>query len=247
MFAVQRPNSPFSFVLLALELTPLLFNIWNTLRQLFFCTHILLLFVIVTKGHMTFLNASLDVANFNQADTHAYFRFIHKLNSFYSEHWRMLSFARHVNSHVISQLMGVIFVSNITINLVIVGSLLFRRLYISESLIMLVLITLQTSFAIITCLSMTSWSECFYQSDSLLYRAQLNLATTKVDQLYKRALVSTAKLKLMVFFETVCTSKKFHFTMGSLGKISHQTLYEFIFVYSSLVFYVAKMIRRGRL
>lgn len=262
MFTSQRPHCPsYSLALLVLELTPLLFNIWNSIRQIFFSTHILLLFVLLARGHMSELNSSLDFKTSNShpvrsttvSDPHAYFRCIHRLEAYYHEHGRMLAFARHMNGHIISQLLGAIFASNIAINLLVVGSLLFRRLYLSERLVMFLLISLQTFFALLTSLGMSSWSECFYENSSgctLLQRAQvrvLPVTSGQTDPLYRRALVSTAKLRLMAFLETVCTRRKFRFTMGSLGRISHQSLYEFLLLYSSLLFYVAKMIRRGRL
>ncbi len=56
-----------------------------------------------------------------------------------------------------------------------------------------------------------------------------------------------AKLKLAVFYETVCTKDKFRFTVGSYTDISYRSMFEFLLVYTGSVMYVAKMIRKGQL
>lgn len=237
---LSKQCSLFSFALASLELTLHLFNIWNSIREAFFTAHICLLFVICAKEQMTELNVSLkkQVQNFRLSGLHF----------FYQEYWSMLSFARHMNDLVISKLYFSIFVSNISVNIVMISNLLFQNLSIIEKLIMLVIISLQTILILFSSFGLSAWSSCFYQSNGLLYKVQLGLATNKKNvRLYKRALVITTKLKLMTFYEQVCTRKEFCFTMGCLGKISHKSLYEFALMYSCMILYVSKMVRFGKL
>lgn len=119
---------------------------------------------------------------------------------------------------------------------------------------------------------MISWSDCFTRAAGLLYRTQMRMTTWEEEgdkgggkrrgeegekgkgvhllQLHRRAVMAIAKLKLMVFYEQVCpagssSGSEFRFTVGQLAKISQKSMAEFAIIYSGLIFYVAKMIRRG--
>ncbi len=234
----------FSYAFLgALELTPLLFNIWNAIRQSLFSIHILFLFTLAAKGHITELNALLQSFLLKFKINNKHQQPFRSLDFFYCEYWRMLALARLMNSQVVSGLMFFIFTSNLALNLVMISSLLFRALYNSEKVIMLFFINLQSLLIVLCSFSLSAWSSCFCRSDGLLYSVQLRL----MFNLNNRTLITAAKLKLNTFFEQVCTKEEFRFSVGALGKISSKSLYEFALLYSCLVMYVAKMVSRGRL
>lgn len=245
LWMLFREDFPLNlFVFAAVELFFTLFDTWNALRQCFFLLHTLLLFVFLTVRHLGDLKDSLSIAV--KQSTLKMFQFRY-LDHFYSEYRTLLNFAYTINQSLVSQLLFTIFASNMAINLVIIGNLLFRPLYRSEQLVMLAIVVLQTVLILSACLGLTIWSDFFGQSDRLLYRAQLILLREKGDHVYRKLVLITAKLKLAAFYETVCTRDEFRFTLGYLGKINSKSLYEFIVVYTGVVMYVAKMVRRGRL
>ncbi|KAH9403805.1 hypothetical protein TYRP_014997 [Tyrophagus putrescentiae] len=105
-------------------------------------------------------------------------------------------------------------------------------------------------------------SNSFYLSERLLFKVQLALTADqltvstenrkgKQQQQWRyfchRSSMLLAKLHLTVFYETICTKKKFRFTFGPHAKISYQSMFEFILFYSGFMLYVAKMFKNGRL
>ncbi len=227
---------------------------WKCIREVLFLLHILYLFAFMSTGHMKEMNRSLRIGLSQSTPT-----VLNKcrcLDFFYNEYGRLLEHARYVNSHLVSPIMFAALLTQLTLNLMTIGFLLFRRLYPGEQLMLLCFVGLQFIIFPIGCLGLASCSEVFNRSSGLLYRAQLGLNVNdpqtreqKQQQLYKRALLITVKLKLMIFFEQVCRRRgdEFRFTVGSICKISRRTLYEFAFLYSSLVMYVVKMMQKGRL
>ncbi len=122
---------------------------------------------------------------------------------------------------------------------------------------------LMTAFQVVLVLAviagLVAITQCFYRADGLLFRVQLMLKSGKKEggkndcaqrwlSLYREQQQCTrAKLKLAVFYETVCTEDPFRFTVGSLAKVSWEWSLEFAFFYAGFVLYVAKMIRSGRM
>ncbi len=252
------------------------YYIWKSIREVLFALHILYLNTFTVSGHVAELNEWLGTVLRRQS-TLPMLKYRH-LDLFYGEYRRLLAQARYANAQVVSPVMAATVATQLALNLLATGFLLFRRLYPGEQLLLVAFAAIQFLLATGACLGLTTWSEVFNRSSALLYRAQLvqlcggggggggrrswnevgegsqqqqqhQQQQQQQQQLYRRALLITAKLKLMVFFEQVCRRRgdEFRFTVGSLAKISRRSLYEFAFLYSSLVMYVAKMIHRGRL
>ena len=128
---------------------------------------------------------------------------------------------------------------------------------------------LMTAFQVVLVLAviagLVAITQCFYRADGLLFRVQLMLKGSAPQKeeprrndcaalrwlwsLYReqQQQCTRAKLKLAVFYETVCTEDPFRFTVGSLAKVSWEWSLEFAFFYAGFVLYVAKMIRSGRM
>ncbi|KAH9392152.1 hypothetical protein TYRP_022177 [Tyrophagus putrescentiae] len=219
---------------------------WSAIWQCFFALHLLTLITFLSSGHMTELNDSLAVALKQSHLVMFKYRF---LAYFQREYHLLLGVARYTNAAIVSQLMFGTLLSNITLNVVMIGNLLFRKsLHISEKGVMLTVVTLQTVLALLAVFGLTFWSSTFFQcSDRLLFKAQLILASKEGDPLYRRSVMTMAKLKLAGFFEQVLTTDEFRFTLGPFGKISKAYFYNFALLYSGIVMYVAKMVSRGRL
>ncbi len=162
--------------------------------------------------------------------------------------------------------------TNLVLNVVLISNFLFNQsLSVSEQAIMVIVVIIQTVSILLGCFTLSAWSDCFTRGAGLIYCTQLRASwTTKNSEeplesanddgggkkplrllLPRRAVMIVAKLKLMAFFEQLCPTDgaktEFRFTFGHLAKINPTTLYEFAYFYSGWIFYIAKMIRNGRL
>ena len=266
-----------TLLLSVFELAFLLLSLWMAVRLGLFAIHLLALFSFLGNAHMAEMNESLRIAVSQSTLTMFRYRF---LGLFYGEYRRLRWLAWHTDRTVISQLMAAAFLSNIALNVVIIGHLLFRAPSTAERLVMVVVVGLQTLLGLLASLALIRWSDCLAVSDRLLFRAQLYLLKSQEEKLgehhqllYKRTLLSMAKLKLNTFYEQVAggaggvsSRDDFRFTIGALGRISKKSLYEvscfqvfkviqslfyfyqqFFIAYTSIVMYVAKMVRKNRL
>ncbi|KAH9410098.1 hypothetical protein TYRP_009851, partial [Tyrophagus putrescentiae] len=147
------------------------------------------------------------------------------LSRFYHDYRCLQSLATTANSQLTSRFLFISILANLPINLVLVGNLLFRQLPpIAISMILICLLA-QTFVPLILATLFTSITDCLYRSDPLI----------------------RAKLHLAVFYETVCTKNKVRFTFGPHAKVCYRSMFEFLFVYSGFLLYIAKMIKNGRL
>ncbi len=194
-------------------------------------------------------------------------KLLHLLNRFYQDYRCLLSLATTANNQLISRLLFTTLPANLPLILVIVGNLLLRSLPLVAILMIVMCSLAQTTRAVSITVFLTSIYSDFYRSDRLLYRIQLTLAnyrfeysTNKTEnqnsklqhqQQWRHFRQSSAllldKLHLAVFYETVCTEKKFRFTLGPHTKISYRSMFEFLLIYSGSILYVAKMFKSGRL
>ena len=235
----------------ALDLLLISYAAWKTIRETLFSLNVVLLSSLVANRHIDQLNGQLRTAvQFRQRQL-AVFKYRY-LDYFYAEYLRLLRYAGALNRAVARWLMLIAVISNLSLNVLLLGNLFFRRKTAtvkgSEHLLGLVFITVQTTLAGAGSLVLSTWSDAFRRSQGLLYTVQLKvLAIKEGELLYRRSLIITAKLKLSAFYEQVCTTKVFHFTVGHLGAVSRKSLLDFVIVYSGFVMYVAKMVRRGTL
>ena len=224
-----------TLLLSVLELSFLLLSLWMAVRLGLFAIHLLALFSFLGNAHMAEMNESLRIAVSQSTLTMFRYRF---LGLFYGEYRRLRWLAWHTDRTVISQLMAAAFLSNIALNVVIIGHLLFRAPSTAERLVMVVVVGLQTLLGLLASLALIRWSDCLAVSDRLLFRAQLYLLKSQEEKqgnqlLYKRTLLSMAKLKLNTFYEQVAggaggvsSRDDFRFTIGALGRISKKSLCE---------------------
>ena len=282
LFSPSSGLSAIQAVKAAAELVPVLFNTGTAIRQCFFLMHIVSLvaylsaqycaqlnswgnnLLVISSGHSKKRMKGEQQQQQQQQQQQVY----RMLDFLHAEYWAMLRLSRHCDQKVISGLMFTTFACNITLNLVMVGHLLFKELSLSEQLVLVAITLLQLGFTLIGCASLIGWSTAFYRSHRLLYSAQQMLAMRrekeeegppagalkrgervewKGRQWQWQALIR-AKLKLAAFYEMACpSSDQFHFRMGHLGKITRQTLFEFALFYTGMVLYVAKMVRKDRI
>ncbi|KAH9398878.1 hypothetical protein TYRP_018691, partial [Tyrophagus putrescentiae] len=266
------PNSGLS-VLLALmaaaELVPVLFATGTAIRQCFFLMHLVSLVSYLSGQYcaelIDQLRSLMDIIKSRnkqiKGEQQQQQQVYRTLDFLHAEYWTMLRLSRHCDQKVIGGLMFTTFACNITLNLVMVGHLIFKALSLSEQLVLVAITLLQLGFTLIGCASLIGWSSVFHRSDRLMYSAQQMLVMQKPDVLRQNVAnenewkirmqqmhLFSAKLKLAAFYEQVCcsSSDQFHFRMGHLGKITPQSLYEFALFYTGMAMYVAKMVRKDR-
>lgn len=245
------------------------FHVWSIARTAFFALHIILVWSFAVKHHFKELNSLFTLAvmgdaadteedgNLSFGSSGFYAQIFHVLSRFYRENHWLLSILQRFNKQVVSQLFFTGLVSNIFVNLVVIANLLFGNLSPVVITMMMLIILAQTALAYMAAYGLAGISNCFYQSNNLLYRLQLKITGNwqKTEKLHFKQLkliyLKNAwiiqKLKLAVFYEKVCTKNKFCFTFGAHSKISHKTMYEFLFVYSGFIMYVSKMFKNERL
>lgn len=243
------------FLAIAAELTLIFFNTWNVIRQCLFALHTMLLFALATRSHLAEMDRLVN-CGFQKTFLKMLKQYQMVVAFYRPEYQKLLAFARQVDLQVSSGTILCLFISNLGLNLVLIAELLFRpALTTSDKVLMMLMVSFQMVLMLFLNLGLIVWSDCFTSKpERLLYRVQLcGLVVCKLTAenqmrfLYKRALMVPATLKLAFFYEQVCSRKAFRFTVGHLGKISQHTLAEFALLYSSLVMYVAKMVKKRTL
>ncbi len=202
------------------------------------------------------------VQNYYQKQQQQNHRLLQFLKRFYHDYRWLLSVATETNSQLASRLFFTAIIFNLPINLVMVGELLFRELPQLAVVAFLLIICFQIILVMLVAVLAIAISNSFYLSERLLFKVQLALTADqltvstenrkgKQQQQWRyfchRSSMLLAKLHLTVFYETICTKKKFRFTFGPHAKISYQSMFEFILFYSGFMLYVAKMFKNGRL
>lgn len=149
-----------------------------------------------------------------------------ELRHFMAEHERLHALGQQLDSHFISGLILVAFLTNTLANIVLLNQLLSERMSPSERAFLLIIILLQMLLSLTGARLLIAISEALYRCDGLLYGAQASLgARGRKGHLSSGHLTST-KLHLMSFFEITCTKKPFTFTVGSLSDITMRILFE---------------------
>ncbi len=227
----------------AAELVPVLFNTVTTIRQCFFMMHIVSLVAYLSAQYCAELNSQgrslLMISSGSNSSSKrkekTWSRFetqqqqqqqvYRTLDFMHAEYWAMLRLSRHCDQKVISGLMFTTFACNITLNLVMVGHLIFKALSLSEQLVLVAITLLQLGFTLIGCASLISWSTAFYRSHRIMYSAQQMLVMEQEEPVSvvrqktvengwkrRRQALIRAKLKLAAFYEMACpSSDQFNF------------------------------------
>lgn len=242
------------------------FHMWSIVRTALFCLNIILVWSFAMKRHFDELNKALLALAVDGIAKNAKMllnqlpgRALPVLDRLYREyHWLKVS-SRRASEQITSQLLFTAILSNLAVNLVIIGNLLFRPLPPVTATLMVIIGLLQSVIAYTAASGLANSANCFYQSEGLLYRLQLKLTDTKcwtkrdqgegglqANRKMKNVWV-LQKLKLAHFYEIVCTENKFCFTFGNLSNINHKTMFEFMYAYSGFVMYVSKMVKNGKL
>ena len=258
-----------------LEVLILFFATWQTLVGIFLLLQALFIVYAVVREHTTelsslLLNKILKVPL--RAYQHHHF-FI--LNRFYHEYYHLLfKTLRPANEHCFSGALLLCLAAFLLFNLLVCEDLLLRvdangsfpqgesfdhyHHNFLEKAELLLMTAFQVVLVLAVIAGLVAITQCFYRADGLLFRVQLMLKSGKKESgkndcaqkwlsLYREQQCTRAKLKLAVFYETVCTEDPFRFTVGSLAKVSWEWSLEFAFFYAGFVLYVAKMIRSGRM
>lgn len=235
------------------DLATISYFAWNAVREVLFMIHIVQLTSFMARQHIRELSGRFRMLISRALARQEFALGPHYLEHFAAEHGRLLGYARESDREVISWVMLTTLLTNLAVNVLTIGKLLFARLCLKEQLFLWFAVGLQVALATASCGSLISWSACFNCSERLLFKAQVALVQARnglVSGGRHRGpplMVTAAKLKLNVFYEQICTNDEFRFTVGPLAKVSPRNMLQFAFFYSGLVMYVTKMMVKGRL
>ncbi|KAJ6222349.1 hypothetical protein RDWZM_000894 [Blomia tropicalis] len=146
--------------------------------------------------------------------------------------------ATNGNQYILSPLLFSDFVSNFMLNIYMVSAIYFFRMRIGELILCWSLVLVQILFSNIALFSANSFSNCLYILAHILQPAQYCL---------KGLNYLNEKFKLMTYFELVHTTNHFNFSVGPLGKINNNSIFEFYFFYSGYLMFIFGMIQNSEI
>ena len=203
----------------------IVYTCWNAIRMGFFCVAIIHLFRYYCSQHLNEMNRHLIVwLQLTNKSKRFPAHLKQHLAFFQREHHRLRSMAEHVNRKVASNLMFVTFFTNIAVNVVLLNILLMEQLQFAEQALILFFISSETILGMSGTEILISWADVLYKYDGLLYRAQGAIQRTANG--FALPGIIAYKLRLQGFFELICTTRKFHFTLGPIAQITKRSLYE---------------------
>lgn len=180
------------------------YHLWNGLRTAVFLVHLIFVCRFLVSGHIeelnrqlklqiVFLNKSTSMKNHNEQSQNycsiqpnlktkiktktkeqkQSYLTLH-LNRFYHEYRWLLELVATFNRQLASGLLFTAILTNVPLNLVLIGNIFFRESVQPAAVIMIVLVLIfQTGLPLLSAAGLTALSNCFYRSDRLLYQAQM--------------------------------------------------------------------------
>lgn len=189
--------------------------------------HVILLMSFLTREHMKYINTSLRIISVNLKHINRYKTpFLEKqLDVFFSELNSLQFTQKYLNANLISPLFLVNFLTNIILQCVLIVNLfLMKDLQWEEKMSCWWICVTQTTIAIKTALILMAWTNYLHTSTSFLLNIQNQLVDLK--HVFKINQYYNYKVKLLNHLEFLANKEKNCFTVGPLGIISTQTLYE---------------------
>lgn len=223
---------PFALPLVLLDLSILVYSLFNTFRVFLFSFHTIFflrcLFVGRLKELHAYLGKAIGQAKAAQlgAKRAAMVRLCGQLAAFHSQHTAIHLLGEKLNRETVSSLVAVSVVINFLVNVVLLNFLLVSRTTAFELTVVLIVTFLQAVFGLLATQTLISMVAPLYTSERLLYRAQALLMGSTTSKGHFHCQVVSAKLRLMTLFELICTRKKFTFTVGVLAKLTKNAVFE---------------------
>lgn len=226
---VLLTEAPYHLALVALVNAALILaSIWNFVKLLAFLVHYIFLFFLVTRLHISNLNASIGAMLFTlrngQMPTGGFFLLERKLSFFYAEHGRLQRVQQTVNRNIASKLLLGALLCNVLLQIVLVNLLLMENLRLEEKVAIAVMLLIQVSVAFTSCKYLIAWTDCLYSSDRFLFIAQ-GLLTRRRNALFYPKMLAV-KWKLGTVYEQLCTKRELRFTLGPFGEVSKRSFLE---------------------
>lgn len=142
---------------------------------------------------------------------------------------------RHVqsaNDLLVSPILFWASVSNFSLNLYLISSLYFLVLSIGDKTLICCLLGLQFTFVAVAFHPLIQLANDVNGPGKLYGKAQSLLVSPCFLSL---------KLKLLAAYEQTHSENEFHFTVGALGKVTNNSVFEFILLYSAQLMFIFNM------
>lgn len=217
--------------LLYLDFICLLYSCFNTCRTVLFYLHEIFLFRCLFTGHLAQLHAHLrdrvsgrEVQSVHQLMGHLAF--------YQTEHAHLHLYEQYLNRKIISRTLSAAFLIKVLVNVMALNFLLISQMTLFERAIVLAVTLFQIAIGLLISQTLISMVAPLYACERTLYRAQGKLASAAGTSGQR---ILGAKVRLMTFFECICTEEQFAFTAGVLASISKKAVFEVGHVGSSYV------------
>ena len=139
---------------------------------------------------------------------------------------RLIYLLLTTNREIISPILLLVMISMFGVNVYATTMLVLKSLPFEQKMLLLVVCFLQTFFILLSMLQLIKATEALYSSCRHLHRAQLVL----LDKAHL-----SLKIKLFTLNEVLTSGGKFAFTVGPVGKITSNALFE-VYITSKLLF-----------
>ena len=201
------------------------YGAWNAIRNDINSIEVVILLSYISCKRMGEMNHNLASMVHLAANSRKFIKSLKRhIPYFISDHHRLRSFAEHINQLGVSDFMFVAFFTNIVVNVILFNLLLIRQLELAEQLVIVIVLEAQFIFGMLAPQILINWADGLSGSDSLLYRTQGLIG--RKGNFFALPSVISAKIRLLRFFEVICTKDRYHFTMGPSAKITKRSLYE---------------------
>ena len=234
------------FLLACLDHGLMFYGSVNSIRLGLFLVEILLLLTVGTRAQMARLNRSINRRLAREALYRRVFpgrgnspggRLVAAFESYQDAHWRLFTFARHLNAVFVSQFMSVTVTCNLLINALTIALIIHDQLTTGEQVLFGVLIAVQVALIGGACLIFIRYGNALHwPARGVVVRLQMAIEGVRSKRTRLENLVETdgngpcqrlrTKLRLLAYYELVHRRDRFHFTIGSMAKITSRTIYK---------------------
>ncbi len=238
------------FLLACLDHGLMFYGSVNSIRLGLFLVEILLLLTVGTRAQMARLNRSINRRLAREALYRRVFpgrgnspgRLVTAFESYQDAHWRLFTSARHLNAVFVSQFMSVTVACNLLINALTIALIIHDQLTTGEQVLFGVLIAVQVVLIGGACLIFIRYGNALHwPARAVVVRLQMAIegARRKRSRNLESSMVEAedgsgssclrrlrTKLRLLAYYELVHRRNRFHFTIGSMAKITSRTIYK---------------------
>ncbi len=191
----------------------MLYATWNSIRLCLFAIHLVTIPIVAFGRQLLSHKASL-LRTLHSTPSES--RVELKLSTFRQHFVHVHYIAQYIASLIVGKLMFVTLFTNVLVSSFNINIILHEKLLIAELVLLICLLFLEVFLALAGCIIFIYMSDAMHSSGGVLFKTHQYVKSLSV------------KLKLMTFYEAICTNKRFYFYVCMVGKISRKSLLEVI-------------------